>query len=806
MRTTFKRFVLFSILGSLTWGCAEEDSCQGEMCAMRDLVATRAPLSAHCSIVVKNKGVVDMETDYVPNVTCCENGNAPDQALRAQALAARSVAYHNLGNGSGTASKPIDDSQGVQVYSCGGRADSRLNACKAAANDTSGMILRYRDTTLCAFYVSGSKGECLDAQCVDKGNTSASCYTWQQKYVTYNEGKSGNNVQQSSQGWVNEKNYANRGTMSQNGASCLDSKRGYNWVKIAKFFYGADIEIVKTQGSCVQDAATIPGENTPPGAKCETTLSQSGTIIDDKDPCFSRSAVSSWYEQNKGHDGHLYYTFGWKQQAEAIGKWTINVTRPGLYEVLAYVDSSAASGNDSMTNRAPYLIRASGSEHKVVIDMNRPKGWVSLGKFHFSKGGDQWIKLSDDTGENYDASARKVIVFDAIKFVDAVSCSNACPANDALECHGDGFRKCGDFNGDGCLEWSDVSACPDKSTCQNGVCIPDEIPVECNDECNAVGDSECLSENAYKTCGSFDDDSCLEWSENLYCPDDQICKNGKCVPNDDLPCQHECSDGESLCLSDSAYAVCGVFDDSACRKFSQPKECDQNQVCRFGKCVDDSSPDSHQCVLAIDGRDSTIIDELDPCFERSNVIWSQLSTYGYDDHLFYANVNSSGQNNAVGTWRLNVTKPGKYAISAYIESNIGNVVDSSQYSVMASGILHKTSVSNDGKSGWVTLGVYDLALGNDQYVQLSDDSYVSAPTDSSRRFVFDAIKIEPYQSENDSDPDPDPNGDPSDSDVNFSASGDCAASVRSHHSQHAALLALAVALSLAALYRRRSSR
>ena len=97
MRTTIKQFILLSLLSALACGCAEEDSCQEKMCEMRDIVATRAPLNAYCSIVVANKGTVDMETDYVPNVTCCENGGAPEQALRSQAVAARSVAYHNLG-------------------------------------------------------------------------------------------------------------------------------------------------------------------------------------------------------------------------------------------------------------------------------------------------------------------------------------------------------------------------------------------------------------------------------------------------------------------------------------------------------------------------------------------------------------------------------------------------------------------------------------------------------------------------------------------------------------------------------------
>lgn len=804
MRNKFNRYLFLCGFLAVIGGCSEENSCQGEMCAMSDLVATRAPLTAYCSIVVKNYGTVDMETDYVPNVTCCENGGAPEQALRAQAVAARSVAYHNLGGGVGTASNPIGDSQAVQVYSCGGRADSRLPLCKAAATDTSGMILSYKNTTLCAFYVSGSKVACLDDNCVDKGDTTASCYASQQKYVTYNEGKSGDGITQSTQGWVNAKNYANRGTMSQNGASCLDSKRGYNWVKIVRYFYGEDIDIVKTSGTCVQAAASIPDAESAPAAQCETTLSKSETVIDDKDPCFSRSSVESWYEQTKGYGSHLYYTFGWADEAEAIGKWTVNVTRPGTYEVFAYVDGSAATGSDSMTQSAPYSVRASGTEHKVSIDMSKSQGWVSLGTYTFAAGGDQWIKLTDSTGEKYDQNAKKVVVFDAVKFVDAATCESACPIKDSLECSGNGYRKCIDPDGNGCLKWSEVTSCESSETCKNGACTAQETPDACADDCSEIGETSCASDGGYRTCGSFDADSCLDWSEITACNPDQKCVSGACVANPDISCAHECVDGETICDGDGLYKICGFFDDDACREFSESKSCGENEVCRFGACVPTSdSSGKKSCVLAIDGRASTIIDELDPCFERSNVVWSQLSTYGYDNHLFYANVNATGSNNAVGTWHLNVEKAGKYTIRVYIESGIGNVIGEAQYTVSASGKLHKAIISTANQSGWVTLGTYDLEAGTQQYVRLSDDSYtVSAPAEG-ERFVFDAVEIVPYGTQNDD------NGGGGEDDGGGNGTGgesDCSAAPQSAPGAlPGALLAIAFGFGLNAVRRRRKT-
>jgi hypothetical protein len=42
---------------------------------------------------VVGKGVKATEDDYLPNVITCENGGAGFEALKAQAIATRSVAY-----------------------------------------------------------------------------------------------------------------------------------------------------------------------------------------------------------------------------------------------------------------------------------------------------------------------------------------------------------------------------------------------------------------------------------------------------------------------------------------------------------------------------------------------------------------------------------------------------------------------------------------------------------------------------------------------------------------------------------------
>ncbi len=200
----------------------------------------RFPLTAYCTAQVDGIGTVDVETDYLPHVVNCENGGAPFEALKAQAVAARSYLYYKLDHYG-----RIGDGTGDQVYSCG-RQPSQQHYDAVAA--TAGQVLRYNGVTICAFYVAGARPSTNDCVALPSDPDP----TGTEHYVTYNEGLTGNDIHQTTLGWVNPGNDYNRGCMSQNGSSCLDDRRGYDYVQILRFYYGADIQLVTAQGSCVQ--------------------------------------------------------------------------------------------------------------------------------------------------------------------------------------------------------------------------------------------------------------------------------------------------------------------------------------------------------------------------------------------------------------------------------------------------------------------------------------------------------------------------------------------------------------------------
>jgi len=194
-----------------------------------------SPLTALCAVTVEGVGEREVEVDYLPHVVMCENGAASLEALKAQAVAARTYLYYSLKGAPGS----IADGANAQVYSCNKEPTEEVMQAVAA---TSGEVLRYEGATICSFFVAGGKAE--GPACI--GSSAAST----EKYVTYNEGLSGDSIHQSSLGSTNPKNKVNRGCMSQNGSDCL-AKSGKGYREILRFYYGDDIAIERGEGACI---------------------------------------------------------------------------------------------------------------------------------------------------------------------------------------------------------------------------------------------------------------------------------------------------------------------------------------------------------------------------------------------------------------------------------------------------------------------------------------------------------------------------------------------------------------------------
>lgn len=251
------RILIPALFISTAVGCSTTDPDEA---ALEDAVVSN-PIAAFCQVYVAGVGTIGMEDNYLPHVIACENGGANLEALKAQAIAARSVAYHEM-NKDGS----ICDSQNCQVYSCGVQPSA---IHYQAVNETSGMYMSYNNNITYAFYVDGDHNT-APPSCV--GNPWAP----REQYVTYNQGRTGYNVEQSTLGWVvpiGSSAYGqNRGGMSQWGARCLENNKGYDYRDILEFYYGADIGIYQAYGTCV-------GDVDPGGCSCDQGIYHNGDPI-----------------------------------------------------------------------------------------------------------------------------------------------------------------------------------------------------------------------------------------------------------------------------------------------------------------------------------------------------------------------------------------------------------------------------------------------------------------------------------------------------------------------------------------------
>ena len=174
------------------------------------------------------------------------------------------------------------------------------------------------------------------------------------------------------------------------------------------------------------------------------------------------------------------------------------------------------------------------------------------------------------------------------------ACADGCPAEGARDCADDGYRRCGDFDEDACLEWSVTIPCDAGSTCARaGECVPD-----CSDDC-AVGEVRCDGDG-FAGCGNHDRDVCLEFGPPIPCAGDERCDDGRCVPRAQ-PCTDACDlDGLGVCADDATgFRACGQFDADPCLELSDLAPCGATRACEAGACVrvceDTCAPGGRRC-------------------------------------------------------------------------------------------------------------------------------------------------------------------------------------------------------------------
>ena len=192
-----------------------------------------ASIEPHCEANVIGRGQLDVERRYLPRVVACENASGGIEALKAQAVAARSYLYYRM-ESSGT----IRDGTRDQVYSCARRPTRKH---RRAVDATQGQILAYAGEVVAGFFVAGALSDA--APCIGDGADRFDT----ERFVTYNWDQVGEWVEQTLLGFRDPRNVANRGAMSQHGANCLAAE-GWRYDEILRYYYGSDIDLVQADG------------------------------------------------------------------------------------------------------------------------------------------------------------------------------------------------------------------------------------------------------------------------------------------------------------------------------------------------------------------------------------------------------------------------------------------------------------------------------------------------------------------------------------------------------------------------------
>ena len=366
--------------------------CQGETPPAPGTARTlQQPLAAYCTTTVSYPTgaiTVDTELDYLAGVVACENGGADFNALKAQAVSARSYLYYVLAR-----SGSIEDGTQDQVYTCNHATPTDEH--RRAVAETAGEVITWDGGVIAGFYIAGaipSTDDCVPASGdPDPTNT--------EHLVTYNWGKSGDDIDRFPLG--HPASPQNRGAKSQNGANCL-SQKGWSHTDILHFYYGADVEIVTAEGACI----------VPP--VCEP-ISPAGGLIDEAGPCFERACteIDAWYADLGVEQGPLLYTYTIDAaQPECHGQWTLNVDAAQRYEVEVYAPDIGLP----LSVQATYRLRVQGgAEVNVTVSQSGADGWISLGVFELDAGADQWVLLNDNTGEPYTGPNGTRLLFDAVR-------------------------------------------------------------------------------------------------------------------------------------------------------------------------------------------------------------------------------------------------------------------------------------------------------------------------------------------------------------------------------------------------------
>ncbi|MBI5490086.1 MAG: hypothetical protein HY905_22320 [Deltaproteobacteria bacterium] len=143
--------------------------------------------------------------------------------------------------------------------------------------------------------------------------------------------------------------------------------------------------------------------------RCEP-IPPPGRAVEETEVCFEAGGPAEyWHAESAGSGGSLLHT-GTTDHDYVVNYavWNLDFEEAGNYRVEAYTDAAWAQ-----SRTAPYQVRHDGVVAPVTVDQTLADGWNLVGEFAFAAGGDQWVRVDDNTGEP--GSTGTQLVADAVR-------------------------------------------------------------------------------------------------------------------------------------------------------------------------------------------------------------------------------------------------------------------------------------------------------------------------------------------------------------------------------------------------------
>jgi hypothetical protein len=135
-----------------------------------------------------------------------------------------------------------------------------------------------------------------------------------------------------------------------------------------------------------------------------------GTIIDENSGSFILLGPNRyWHESEAGYQDHLWWTKNNESGVQNSGRWNLRIEQAGTYDVVVYIPPEHAT-----SHRAHYYVHHQGQITEIIVDQALNQNtWDPLGTFEFSGDGQEYIELTDETGES---DSDFEIAFDAVGY------------------------------------------------------------------------------------------------------------------------------------------------------------------------------------------------------------------------------------------------------------------------------------------------------------------------------------------------------------------------------------------------------